>query len=146
MSDFWEGQVEKRAKCRKMVIFPGLKSRDFVPDTSEHPILHHFRSNSPPSNLKKHQKVQKLYFGQISNSSLIFYPFPLPILGLSFKFNYTPLSGHYRSYLSQNFVFKTYAYPKLSRKNLRGVDLPPPPPPPPVQEGLKFDFKQPRIS
>ena len=29
-------------------------------------------------------------FGQISNSSLIFYPFPLPIFGLSFKFYYNP--------------------------------------------------------
>ena len=53
-----------------------------------------------------------------NHSSLIFYPLPQPILGLSFKFYYAPLSGHYRSYISQNFVFKTYAYPKLSRKNL----------------------------
>ena len=30
------------------------------------------------------------------------------------------ISGHYQSYISQNFVFKTYAYPKLSRKTLGG--------------------------
>ena len=35
---------------------------------------------------KEPKKFKKLYFGQISNSSLIFYP--LPILGLSFEFYY----------------------------------------------------------
>ena len=40
--DFWEGQVENRAKCGKMVIFSGLKQEIFqvVSDTSEHTILH----------------------------------------------------------------------------------------------------------
>ena len=42
------------------------------------------------------------------------------LLGLCFKFYYAPLSGHYGNYIMENFVFKTYAYPKLSRKNDRG--------------------------
>ena len=57
--DFWEEQVENRAKCEKMVIFPELKQGLFqvVSDTSEHSILHLFSPNSLPSNLKKHQIV-----------------------------------------------------------------------------------------
>ena len=61
-----------------------------VPDTQEDTILHVFRQNSLPSKLKNHQKkLKNCIFGQISNSSLIFYP--LPILGLSFKFYYAPI-------------------------------------------------------
>ena len=46
----------------------------------------------PPLTLKTKKKTPKklknCIFGQISNSSLIFYP--LPILGLSFEFYYAP--------------------------------------------------------
>ena len=79
--------------------------------------------SSQSSNSTK--KVRKLYFWTNFKTFNHFYPLLLPIFGLSFKFYYGPLSGHYRSYIIQNFVFKTYAYPKLSRKNLGGggVDL-----------------------
>ena len=80
-----------------MVIFSGLKQEIFqiVPDTSEHTILHLFWPN-PLKAQETPKKLKNCIFGQISNSSLIFCPLPLPILGLSFKFCYAPLSGHDR--------------------------------------------------
>ena len=61
-----------------MVIFPWIKQENFrvVLDTFDYPIFHLFWQNSPPSNLQKHQKRYRASFGQISNSSLIFYCLP----------------------------------------------------------------------
>ena len=103
-----------------MVIFPGLKHEIFqvVPDTLEHSIFYLSDQIHPPQISKSTKTLKKTIFGQISNISLIFDP--LPILGLSFNLYYFPLSGHFRSCISQNFVFKTYAYTKLWRKTLRG--------------------------
>ena len=57
------------------------------------------------------------------------YAIPLPILGLRSEFYCTLLSSRYRSWVSQNFDFKTYISSKLWRKNLwrgRGwLNLPP---------------------
>ena len=91
MSDFWERQVENRAKCRKMVIFPGLKQGIFqvIPGTSEHSIFHLFDQIHAPQISNSTRNV-KNYFGQISSSSLIFDPLSLPTLGLSFKCYYAP--------------------------------------------------------
>ena len=43
-SDVWEEQVENRAKCGKVVIFPGPKKGifQFLPKTLEHPSPHLF--------------------------------------------------------------------------------------------------------
>ena len=123
--DFWEEHFAKA--------WAGLFQ--VVPDTSEHSILHLFWSNSrppppPPPISKSNKNVKRLYFWTTFKQFHHF--FPLPILGLSFKFyNALSLSGHYRNYICQNFVFKTYAYPKWSRKTLGGSTWPPPPPPPP---------------
>ena len=65
-------------------IFPGRKKGLF--------ILHPFRPKSPPPPPQIPKSTKKVLktciFGQISNSSLIFYP--LPILGIRFKFYYAP--------------------------------------------------------
>ena len=77
--------------------------------------------------LPKCQKAPKnLYFRTNFKQFPGFYPFPLTILGLSFKLYNAPLSAHYRNYISQNFVFNTYAYSELSRRTL-GVKLTPSP-------------------
>ena len=97
---FWEGRWKNRAKCGKMVIFSGLQQGIF-PDCPWHirtyyftPFLTRF---TPLKAQNAPKKFKNCIFWQIPNSSLIFYPLPLPILGLSFKFYYAPLSGHYRS-------------------------------------------------
>ena len=122
--DFWEGQVENRAKCRKMVIFPGLEqefSRLFL--THQNTLFFTFPDQINPLKSRKAPKtLRKLFFGQISNSSLIFDLLPLPILGLSFKFYYVPCLVIIEVKLTK-ILF--YAYPKLWRKNLRGIDLTP---------------------
>ena len=108
----------------------------FVPDTSEHYILHPFPDQIHlPKISKSTEKVlfffekKNCIFGQISNSSLIFLPSSSPILGLSFKFFYPPIPSLSLSYIGQNFVFETYACPVLSRrrKNLRWGRLNPSP-------------------
>ena len=71
---------------------------------------------------KSTKKVKKLYFW--TNFKQFPHFLPSPYFGPKFQILLRPLSGHYRSYISQNFTFKTHAYPKLSRKNLRGVDYP----------------------
>ena len=53
--DFWEGQVENRAKCRKMVTFPG-DCISFVPDTSEHSIFHLSLTKFTPFKSRKARK------------------------------------------------------------------------------------------
>ena len=86
MPDFWEGQVENRAYCGKIVIFSGLKEGifQFVPDTSEPSILHLFLPNSPISNLKKHQKsLKNLYFW--TNFKQFSHFLPSPYFGAKFQ-------------------------------------------------------------
>ena len=71
------------------------------------------KAKKAPTKLKKN-----CIFGQISNSSLIFYP--LLILGLSFKFYYAPYPVTVSKLDEASFVFKTY----VIKENLRGVDSP----------------------
>ena len=77
----------------KWSFFQGL-SRDFsrLSLTHQNTLFCTFSHQIfPPQISKSTKKVEKtVIFGQISNSSLIFYP--LPILGLSFKFYYAPYS------------------------------------------------------
>ena len=51
--NFWEGQVENRAKCGKIVIFPGLKGEFFqlVPDPLGHQLYTNFLTKHTPSSL-----------------------------------------------------------------------------------------------
>ena len=79
-----------------------------------------------PQSSKSTKKVKKLYF--LENFKQFPHFLPSSYFGAKFQILLCPLSGHYRSYISQNFVFKTYAYPKLSRKNLRGGGRLDPPP------------------
>ena len=128
-----EGQVENRAKFRKISIFPGFKQKIFpvCPWYIRTLRFTPFLTKFTPSNLRKRQGSSKNgIFGQILNSSLIFDLLPLAILGLSSNFCYTPLSSQCRSWINQTLVFKTYFYPKLWKKNLWGVGSTPPPPPP----------------
>ena len=63
---------ENRAKCRKMVIFPGLKQElSRLSLTHQKTLFYTFSDQIHPPQISKSTK-KHLYFGQISNSSLIF--------------------------------------------------------------------------
>ena len=103
-----------------MVIIPGLKQGlfpGFPWHIGTHSTLHIFWPN-----LKKHQKSLKNYiFGQISNSSLIFYP--LPNLGLSFKLIMPPYPVIIEVTLAKISFSKLITLVKSTGKNLRAIDL-----------------------
>ena len=106
-------------------ILPGLKQGLFqvAHDTLQHSILHLFSPNSPPPpKSQKASKKLKKKFGQISNSKFPHF-LPPPCFRAKFQILLSPPppSGHYQSYISQNLVFRTYAYPNLSRKNHKGL-------------------------
>ena len=76
----------------KIVIFQGL-SREFskLSLTHQKSLFYTFSDKTHPPPPHKSQKAPKklkktCIFGQISNSSLIMYPLPLSMLGLSFTF------------------------------------------------------------
>ena len=70
---------------------------------------------------------QNYVFEQILKHSLNFEPLPLPISGINLKFDYTILCVLNQSLVSQNVVFKSYLYQKLSRKTFGGRLDPPNP-------------------
>ena len=126
--DFWEGHGKigpnaenarsPRASARIFPVSPWhIKTPHFTPFLTNFTSL---QSQKAPRKWKK-----KVFLDKFLNSSLIFDP--LPILGISSKFYCTPLTGHHWSWISQHFILKTYAYPKLWRKNLWGVGSSPPP-------------------
>ena len=113
-----------------------------VPDISEHSILHIFCLNPLPQISKSTKYSKKLLLDKFQ-----IVPSPSLYFGLCFKILLCLLSGEYRNYVSQNFVFKTYAYSKLSRKNVKGVDLTPTPWYKKVKEGtLKYRIFRNRTS
>ena len=60
---------------------------------------------SPLRSQKAPKKFKNLYFWTSFKQFPHFYPLPSSVL--SFKFYYVALSVHYRSYIGENFVFKT---------------------------------------
>ena len=105
----------------KFPFFSGQGILQFVPDTLGKVKLHLFGPNfapPPPQIPESTKKVKKTVFLEKFQTIHSFFTLSLPYMELSSKFNYTPLSGHYRGWISQNFVFQAYAYPKLWRKNL----------------------------
>ena len=74
-----------------------------------------------PQSSKSTKKVKKLYFW----TNFKQFPHFLPSLYFGAKFQILLCLPHYRSCVGENFVFKTYAYPTLSRKNVRGSTRPP---------------------
>ena len=125
---FLGGTGEKKGlNVEKLPFFQGLR-RDFsgLSLTHQNTLFYAFSDQIHPPQISKSTK--KLYFWTNLNSSLIFLPSPSSYFGAKFQILlYSPIRS-LSSYISQNFVFKTYAYPKLSRKTLGGVDLTPPPP------------------
>ena len=84
----------------------------------------------PPLKAKKTpKKLKNCIFGQISNSSLIFYP--LPILGLSFKFYYAPYPVTVSKLDEAKFRFRNLRLSKVIKEKPKGVNFPL------VQEGLR---------
>ena len=69
----------------------------------------------PPS------KVKNCIFGQLSNSSLIFYP--LPILGLSFKFYYAPYPVTVLKLDEAKFHFQNLRLSKVIQEKPKGGRL-----------------------
>ena len=62
--DVWEGHVENKVKCEKMVIFPGL-SKDFsrLSLTHQSTLFYTFSDQIHPlPKSQKAQKFKKLYF------------------------------------------------------------------------------------
>ena len=115
VQDFFGGTGRKIGLNVEKWSFPRTFSRLSL--THQSTLFYAFSDQIHPSNLKKHQKVKKTEFLDKFQTVLSF--LPSPYFGQSFKFYNAALFGHYRSYISQNFGFKTYAYLKLSRKNLR---------------------------
>ena len=77
----------------------------------------------PPHKAKKTpKKFKNCIFGQLSNSSLIFYP--LPILGLSFKFYYAPYSVTVSKLDEAKFHFENLCLSKVIKEKPKGVDFP----------------------
>ena len=127
--DVWEGQVEEQSQMWKNAHFP-MRFLFSLSQTHQNTLLYTcFDQTHPPPISKINKKVPKtVFFLQISNCSLIFDPLPLPIFRLSLTFCCTLPSGHHKSWISQNFVFKDYIYPRLWRKNFWGDQLTHPPP------------------
>ena len=81
----------------------------------------------PQSSKSTKEESKTCIFGQISNSSLIFYPLPLPILGLSFKFYYAPCPVIIEATLAKISFSKLMPIQSYRRKTLGGRLDPPPP-------------------
>ena len=75
---------------------------------------------------KSTKRSKTLYFWTYFKQFPHFLTLFLLFWGLNFN---VPVSGHYRIWINQNFVFKNYAYPKLWRNNLlEGGEQAQPPP------------------
>ena len=112
-----------------MVIFSELKQGPF-PGCPLHIITLYFTpflTKSTPQ--KAPRKLKNCIFGQISNSSLSFYPLSFPILGLSFKFYYAPYRIIIEVTLAKISFSKLLPIQSYGR-NTWGVDLTPPSLPP----------------
>ena len=76
----------------------------------------------PPPKLKDTKKVKNCIFGQISNSSLIFYP--LSILGINFKFYYAPYPVTVSKLEEAKFHFQNVHLSKVIKEKPKGGCLP----------------------
>ena len=112
-----------RDKTRKMINFPGLWKEisticPWMVRTT--PILP-FWPQIPYLISKLSQKTQKTMFLNKFWNIPQFDSLPPPISEINPKFDYATLCALNRSLVSQNFIFKSYLYQKLSRRKLWGV-------------------------